>query len=101
MAIAYPFTITGATAALTSSTYDSTPNAWQITGINWSGISRGFTEAPHINMTAAGAGKFGNMPAFLHKACRPGQVTLNMYLIGSVRPPIEDAADTLTITLAG
>lgn len=70
----------------------------QITDINWTGASRPAIPLPHMNLTAAGAGKFGNLPKVPGDVVDPGELEVEINFNPDTLPPLEEAAENCTLT---
>lgn len=70
----------------------------QITSLAWNGVSRASVETSHLGTSAAAAGKIGSktfMPASLTD---PGSLAIEGHFNPNTNPPIEQAAETITVT---
>lgn len=70
----------------------------QITDINWTGASRPAIPLPHMNLAAAGAGKFGNLPKVPGDVVDPGELEVTFNFNPDTLPPLEAAAESCTLT---
>lgn len=73
----------------------------QITDINWSGVKRESIPLPHMNLSAAGANTFGNLPKTPGTIVDPGSLEVTINFNPDTDPPIGAAASTCTVTFAG
>lgn len=73
----------------------------QITDASWSGISRASIETSHMGLSAPGAGKFGNKTFMPGDLSDPGELRVTMHFNPDTRPPIDQAAETVTVSFAG
>ena len=71
----------------------------QITSLNWSGISREAFDTSHMGLSLAGSGKFGNMTKIPSKLNDPGKLEVEFNFNPDTLPPIEGAAETVTVTI--
>ena len=73
----------------------------QITDIQWSGIKRNAIETTHFGTALAGANKFGNRTFIVSKLNDPGELKVKFNFNPDTLPPIEGAAETVTVSVAG
>ncbi len=71
----------------------------QIQDWDWDGIERAAIETSHQGLSLAGWGKFGNKTFIPSKLNGPGTLTVNINFNPDTLPPIEGAAETVTLTI--
>lgn len=71
----------------------------QIIDWDWDGIERKAIDTSHQGLSLAGTGKFGNMTRIPSKLNSPGTLTVNLSFNPDTLPPIESAAETVTLTI--
>jgi hypothetical protein len=77
-------------------------SAWSfdLTGINHTGVSRGSVASSHMGTAAAGAGKYGNMTFLPGDLSDPGSLEVEGFYNPDTEPPIDQPAETWTVTYA-
>lgn len=83
----------GITAVFGTSSFTS-----EVTDIDWGGITRNPIDTSHQGIAAAGAGKFGNKTFIPADLSDPGELTLTLHFDPDQEPPIDQPAETLTLT---
>ena len=63
-----------------------------------SGASRKSIDVSHMATAAPGAGKYGNMPFIPGRLTDAGELTLDLHYNPDTLPPIDLAAETITVT---
>ena len=84
---------TGTTIGFGTSSWTS-----ELLSIDWSGISREAIETSQMATAAAGANKFGNRTYVPGQLSDPGELTCEFHLDPDKEPPIDQPAETITVT---
>ncbi len=92
------------TSHLTTVAFGTSVWVMEIRSISWSGIERAAHDSSHLGTAAATSSKFGNKTYVASGLTDGGTVTLSGHLdttqtATTKQPPIEVAAETMTITL--
>lgn len=87
---------TGLTIAAGTSSWSA-----QIIDVQWSGVAREAIETSHMATAAAGAGTFGNRTFIPGDLSDPGELTVQFHFNPDTEPPIDQLAETWTVTIPG
>lgn len=84
---------TGLTLTFATSSFTA-----QILSANWTGASREPKATSHMATAAPSAGETGNMTYIPGDLSDPGELQFTMHFATNTQPPLDSAAETVTIT---
>lgn len=70
----------------------------EVTDVDWGGLSREAIETTHLGTAVAGAGKVGSKTYIPGDLSDPGEISLTGHFNPNLKPPMEAAAETITVT---
>jgi hypothetical protein len=72
----------------------------EIANLDWSGITREAIETSHMGTAAPSAGEFGNKTFIPGDLSDPGSLDVELHFNPDTIPPIDGAAETVTLQFA-